>query len=87
MYIFIQIKSCKIDISNNISTTTGVGYSTTQKLNQLGWQLCADLRDIPLTQLQTVLGKKLGETLQKYCRGVDNKPLIFGQVRLLLVQY
>lgn len=59
----------------------GVGHSTTAKLSQLNWKTCMDLQQVPLTRLQHELGKKLGETLSKYCRGIDDKPLTYDQVR------
>lgn len=63
-----------------ISDLPGVGYSTTTKLNQLQWSTCSDLQHMPLVKIQQELGKKLGETLYNYCRGIDNKPLAYDQV-------
>lgn len=65
-----------------ISDLPGVGYSTTTKLNQLNWKTCYDLQQLTLVRIQQELGKKLGETLNNYCRGIDNKPLTFDQVRV-----
>lgn len=64
-----------------INDLPGVGYSTTQKLNHLNWKTCFDLQQIQLARLQQEFGKKFGETLHQYCRGIDNKPLVFDQVR------
>lgn len=64
-----------------ISDLPGVGYSTTTKLNQLNWKTCYDLQQLTLVRIQQELGKKLGETLNNYCRGIDNKPLTYDQVR------
>lgn len=66
------------DIS--ISELPGVGYSTTQKLNQLKLHTCSELQTIPLVRLQKEFGKKLGESLYEHCRGIDNKPLTYDQV-------
>lgn len=63
-----------------ISDLPGVGYSTTQKCNNLGLKICADLQQIPMQKLQLEFGKKLGETLYQNCRGIDNKPLAYDQV-------
>lgn len=63
-----------------ISDLPGVGYSTTQKCNNLGLKICADLQRVPLTKLQHEFGKKMGETLYQNCRGTDNKPLTYDQV-------
>lgn len=64
-----------------ISDLPGVGYSTTLKLNNLQIKTCADLQQIPLSRLQQEFGKKLGETLHQYSRGIDNRPLTYDQVR------
>lgn len=56
-----------------ISDLPGVGYSTTQKCNNLGLKTCADLRQVSLPKLQQNLGKKMGEMLYQNCRGIDNK--------------
>lgn len=64
-----------------ISDLPGVGYSTTLKLNNLNLKTCSDLQQLTLTNLQKDFGKKLGETLHQYCRGIDNKPLVYDQVR------
>lgn len=64
-----------------ISDLPGVGYSTTLKLNNLHIKTCADLQQMPLSQLQHEFGKKLGETLHQFCRGIDHKPLSYDQVR------
>lgn len=59
----------------------GIGYTTQQKLSQLGWRRCGDLYAIGVARLQTEFGRKLGETLYDSCRGVDRKPLVYGQQR------
>lgn len=63
-----------------ISDLPGVGYSTTLKLKNSNLKTCADLRQLPLARLQQEFGKKLGETLHQYCRGIDIKPLVYDQV-------
>lgn len=65
-----------------ISELPGVGYSTTQKCNNLGLKTCADLQQVPLLKMQQEFGKKLGETLHQNCRGIDNKPLLYDQVNI-----
>lgn len=54
----------------------GVGYSTTQKCNNLGLKMCADLQRVALTKLQQEFGKKMGEMLHQNCRGIDNKVIV-----------
>lgn len=63
-----------------ISDLPGVGYSTTQKCNNLGLKVCADLQQLPTAKLQQEFGKKMGEMLHQNCRGADNKPLAYDQV-------
>lgn len=64
-----------------ISDLPGVGYSTTLKLNNLHIKTCADLQQMSSSKLQHEFGKKLGERLYQYCRGIDNKPLNYDQLR------
>jgi DNA polymerase IV len=52
----------------------GVGRVTAEKLNRLGVETCADLRNWSLPQLQRHFGK-FGERLFDLCRGIDNRPV------------
>lgn len=63
-----------------ISDLPGVGFSTTQKCNNLNLKTCGDLQRVPMQRLQQEFGKKMGETLYQNCRGIDNKPLTYDQV-------
>lgn len=69
----------------HISDLPGVGYSATRKCNNLGLTTCADLQRIPLSRLQQEFGKKMGETLYQNCRGIDNKTLVYNQVRIYVL--
>lgn len=64
-----------------LSAMPGVGYSMQQKLGQLGWLRCSDLFDVPVGRVQSELGRKVGETLHQQCRGIDARPLTYGQQR------
>lgn len=64
-----------------ISDLPGVGFSTSQKCSKLCLIKCADLQQVPLVRLQQEFGRKMGETLYQNCRGIDNKPLAYDQVR------
>lgn len=64
-----------------ISDLPGVGYSTTRKLLNLQMTTCAELQQMAIAHLQKEFGRRLGETLYQYCRGIDNKPLTYNQVR------
>lgn len=77
----LRVENVEEYFSNiQISELPGVGYSTTQKFNNLGLKTCADLQQVSLSKLQQEFGKKLGETLYQNCRGIDNKPLVYDQV-------
>lgn len=64
-----------------ISDLPGVGNQTSYKLENLNWKFCGDLQTIDLSVLQKEFGKKFGETLHQFCRGIDLRPLVFGHVR------
>lgn len=59
----------------------GVGPNTAHQLTLLKLETCGQLQTLPLQLLQQTFGKKFGETLQMMSRGVDDKPLVFEQVR------
>ena len=61
--------------NQSVSNLPGVGYSTTSKLNDLGITNCRQLREIPICELHTEFGKKLGTTLYNFARGIDNRSL------------
>lgn len=63
-----------------ISDLPGVGSSTTYTLKDANLVTCGDLQKVSLVKLQLMVGKKFGETLHQFCRGIDNRPLTFGQV-------
>lgn len=67
-----------------IADLPGVGPSTQYKLRQNNWMTCEDLQSIPLSKLETEFGKKFAERLYENCRGIDTKPLVFGQVNIFL---
>lgn len=52
----------------------GVGAATAARLNQLGIRCCAQLRDLPLTQLTEHFGV-FGRRLYELCRGLDERPV------------
>ncbi|XP_014282897.1 DNA repair protein Rev1 [Halyomorpha halys] len=64
-----------------VSDLPGVGYSTSYKLKSFGIRSCGDLQKLTLEKLQNEFGNKLGMTLFNHCRGIDEKELIFNQVR------
>ena len=66
---------CEFLGNQSVSNLPGVGYSTTSKLNDLGITNCQQLREIPICELHTEFGKKLGTTLYNFARGIDNRCL------------
>lgn len=58
----------------------GVGKVTAAKLNELGAQTCADLRDWPLAKLVQHFGR-FGQRLFELCRGIDERPVSNDQPR------
>ncbi|CRL04716.1 CLUMA_CG017776, isoform A [Clunio marinus] len=59
----------------------GVGPNTAYQLTQLKIETCDQLQNLPLQTLQQTFGKKFGETLQMMSKGIDDKKLVFEQVR------
>ncbi|XP_053686861.1 DNA repair protein Rev1 [Sabethes cyaneus] len=64
-----------------IADLPGIGPSTTYRLKQLSWNTCGDLQRISGTILQREFGKKFGETIYQACRGIDNRPLVYENIR------
>ncbi|XP_072743244.1 DNA repair protein Rev1 isoform X2 [Anoplolepis gracilipes] len=59
----------------------GVGRTTTHKLHKMNVRTCEDLQKISLSVLQKEFGKKMGEQLNKMCRGLDDTRLNLEHVR------
>ncbi|XP_055587064.1 DNA repair protein Rev1 [Uranotaenia lowii] len=64
-----------------IGDLPGVGPSTTYRLKQLSWNTCGDLQRVSTFILQREFGKKFGDTIYHACRGIDERPLVYEQVR------
>lgn len=59
----------------------GVGWSTSEKLQKMNVETCADLEMISLYDLQKEFGKKNGQHLHDMCRGIDQTKLNLEHVR------
>ncbi|XP_003427447.1 DNA repair protein REV1 [Nasonia vitripennis] len=59
----------------------GVGWSTSEKLQKMNVETCADLETISLYELQKEFGKKNGQQLHDMCRGIDQAKLNLEHVR------
>ncbi|XP_055627433.1 DNA repair protein Rev1 [Toxorhynchites rutilus septentrionalis] len=64
-----------------IADLPGIGPSTSYKLKQMSLVNCEDLQNISITILQREFGKKFGDTIFQACRGIDERPLAYEQVR------
>ena len=53
----------------------GVGWSTTNKLQAMDVYTCDDLQKVSLEALQKEFGPKTGQSLYRYCRGQDDRPI------------
>nr|CDJ95105.1 BRCT and DNA-repair protein domain containing protein [Haemonchus contortus] len=60
--------------NEKIQNLPGLGYHTHEKLvKEFGlMERCSDLQAIPQSDLERVLGKKVGDQLYKMCRGLDD---------------
>ncbi|XP_078431133.1 DNA-directed DNA polymerase [Wolffia australiana] len=56
-----------------VDALPGIGYTLNEKLESHNIQTCSQLRQIPKEVLQKELGKKIGEMLWNYCRGIDHR--------------
>ncbi|TMW43743.1 hypothetical protein DOY81_011179 [Sarcophaga bullata] len=64
-----------------IQDLPGVGSSTAYTLKESNLLTCGDLQKVSLPRLQMLVGKKFGETLHQYCRGIDQRVLTYSQIR------
>ncbi|XP_069060491.1 DNA repair protein REV1 [Pleurodeles waltl] len=58
-----------------VTTLPGVGRSMEYKLASLNVKTCGDLQNITMTKLQKEFGPKTGQTLYRFCRGLDDRPI------------
>ncbi|XP_055530606.1 DNA repair protein Rev1 [Wyeomyia smithii] len=64
-----------------IGDLPGIGPNTTYRLKQLSWDTCGDLQKISTIILQREFGKKFGDTIHQACRGIDDRPLVYENIR------
>uniref|UniRef100_H3AQM6 DNA repair protein REV1 n=1 Tax=Latimeria chalumnae TaxID=7897 RepID=H3AQM6_LATCH len=58
-----------------VTNLPGVGRSMEYKLATLGVKTCGDLQQICMGKLQREFGPKTGQTLYRFCRGLDDRPI------------
>ncbi|KAM9321622.1 DNA repair protein REV1 [Gastrophryne carolinensis] len=59
----------------SVSTLPGVGRSMEYKLSTLNVKTCGDLQNLAMSNLQKEFGPKTGQTLYRFCRGLDDRPI------------
>ncbi|XP_077152658.1 DNA repair protein REV1 [Ranitomeya variabilis] len=59
-----------------VSTLPGVGRSMEYKLSSLYVKTCGDLQNLSMSKLQKEFGPKTGQMLYRFCRGLDDRPII-----------
>ncbi|KAG9348665.1 hypothetical protein JZ751_028982 [Albula glossodonta] len=59
----------------SVTSLPGVGRSMGCKLASLGVRTCGDLQQIPMSRLQKEFGPRTGQTLYRFCRGLDDRPV------------
>ncbi|XP_061548504.1 DNA repair protein REV1 isoform X1 [Phycodurus eques] len=64
-----------------VTSLPGVGPVMGRKLAAIGVKSCGDLRQVSLTQLQKKFGPRSGQTLFRFCRGLDDRPVRYEKER------
>lgn len=52
-----------------------------RKLASMGVRSCGDLQQVTLSQLQKKFGPRTGQTLFRFCRGLDDRPVRYEKER------
>lgn len=58
-----------------VSSLPGVGRSMSSKLASLCVSTCGDLQQLSISRLQREFGPRTGQTLFRFCRGLDDRPV------------
>ncbi|XP_067299768.1 DNA repair protein REV1 [Pseudorasbora parva] len=58
-----------------VSSLPGVGRSMNSKLTSLGVSTCSELQQLSMSRLQKEFGPRTGQTLFRFCRGLDDRPV------------
>ncbi|KAK6485388.1 DNA repair protein REV1-like isoform X1 [Huso huso] len=58
-----------------VTSLPGVGRSMGYKLGAMGVKTCEDLQQVPMPKLQKEFGPKTGQTLYRFSRGLDDRPV------------
>ncbi|MGH0122133.1 UNVERIFIED_CONTAM: hypothetical protein FKN15_060557 [Acipenser sinensis] len=58
-----------------VTSLPGVGRSMGYKLGAMGVKTCGDLQQVSMPKLQKEFGPKIGQTLYRFSRGLDDRPV------------
>ncbi|XP_028447411.1 DNA repair protein REV1 isoform X2 [Perca flavescens] len=64
-----------------VTSLPGVGPVMGKKLAAMGVRSCGDLQQVSLSQLQKKFGPRTGQTLFRFCRGLDDRPVRYEKER------
>ncbi|XP_073329778.1 DNA repair protein REV1 isoform X2 [Pagrus major] len=64
-----------------VTSLPGVGPVMGRKLAAMGVRSCGDLQQVNLSQLQKKFGPRTGQTLFRFCRGLDDRPVRYEKER------
>uniref|UniRef100_I3K9J7 DNA repair protein REV1 n=1 Tax=Oreochromis niloticus TaxID=8128 RepID=I3K9J7_ORENI len=64
-----------------VTSLPGVGPVMGRKLALMGVRSCGDLQQVSLSQLQKKFGPRTGQTLFRFCRGLDDRPVRYEKER------
>ncbi|XP_054643091.1 DNA repair protein REV1 isoform X2 [Dunckerocampus dactyliophorus] len=64
-----------------VTSLPGVGPAMGKKLAAIGVKSCGELRQVSLSQLQKKFGPRSGQTLFRFCRGIDERPVRYEKER------
>ncbi|XP_076016657.1 DNA repair protein REV1 [Genypterus blacodes] len=65
----------------SVNSLPGVGHVMSNKLAGMGVRSCGDLLQVSLSQLQKKFGPRTGQTLFRFCRGLDDRPVRYEKQR------
>lgn len=64
-----------------VTSLPGVGPAMGRKLAAIGVRSCGDLQQVSMSVLQKKFGPRTGQTLYRFCRGLDDRPVRYEKER------
>lgn len=64
-----------------VTSLPGVGPAMGRKLAAIGVKSCGDLQQMSMSVLQKKFGPRTGQTLYRFCRGLDDRPVRYEKER------